>query len=147
MGEVRADTAKATDRGRCGVSLLEIAIALLIIGIMLVIFPNQRKSIERHKGKEAEMSLIAIYNAEKRYKLENARYYACDFNCSVNGTNMIEKELSLVLNEKNFDYTINSDGASGYLALATRKGGDYCDGMSMMVNESSSNVIKGCEAW
>lgn len=137
-----------TKRAVAGFVLLEMIIVIVIVGILAAVaWPNYAKSIEQNKGKSAEINLIAIYNAQKRYKMDNDAYYVCDPNCVQNGVNMINQALNVNINDANFNYTIQSDGVSGYSAVAIRLGGSVCNGMTINITNASSSVNKGCNAW
>ena len=59
-----------------GLSMMEIIIVVVIIGIMAIIFGNagNQSAFERQRGKEAISNLQLIHNAQKRFLLEKGFY-------------------------------------------------------------------------
>jgi prepilin-type N-terminal cleavage/methylation domain-containing protein len=128
-----------------GFTLLEMIIVIIIVGLTstlgLVVFTRE---FERRKGEEAEMNLIVIYNAQKRYKLTHGSYFTCP-GCKADE---IDRGLNIVILSNNFNFTIeeSSANAGGYRASARRKGG-ICGGKNAWVNDTDSTVHKECSQW
>ena len=129
---------------RPSVSLLEILLVLSIIGIVTAFaIPNYHRAIEKSKGRHAEFNLMAIYNAQKRYKLDNNEHYGCDPGCT---NDLILQMLEVDIVDSYFTYGVAKVG-TGFSATATRVGGEFCSGDTMIVNQDGSQPIKGCGVW
>lgn len=62
---------------RCGFSLLEILIVVIIVGaLMCLAFSNFGILVEKIHAKEGDQILYALYAAQKRYATENNNIYA-----------------------------------------------------------------------
>lgn len=128
---------------KSSVSLLEILLVVVIIGIVAAFaMPGYHRAIEKSRGRHAEFNLMVIYNAQKRYKLDNNEYYACAPGCT---NDLILQMLEVDIADPYFTYGITKVG-SGFAATATRVGGD-CDNDTMIVNQGGSQPIKGCSVW
>ncbi|MDD4183016.1 MAG: hypothetical protein PHT53_04275 [Candidatus Omnitrophica bacterium] len=102
--------------------------------------------MEKNKAEAANFNLVSIYNAEKRYKLDNDtnQYFACGSPCNITTLN---NNLSTYINDNNFTYSIVLDAAEGFKATARRAGGNLCDGREMTITGTNSEVTKGCSVW
>jgi type II secretory pathway pseudopilin PulG len=72
---------------RAGVTLLEIIIVFMILGIALAIgFPNYLTSTEQARASNARSNLLAIYSAEQNYNNNNGGYCfgTCDTLAHIN---------------------------------------------------------------
>ncbi len=134
--------------------MMELLIVLVIAGILAALrFSDFGKLNEKNKGVEAEANLYLIYNAQKRYALENdGQYYACDPNPCNNDSN-IYKDLGIEIktDNPNFTYEISyfTSPVTGFSATAKRKaGGGLCDGKIMTIDQAGGEVEKGeCPRW
>jgi len=102
--------------------------------------------MEKNKAEAANFNLISIYNAERRYKLDNQnnQYFACGTTCDMN---VLNNTLSTYISDANFRYGIVLDAAEGFRATATRVGGNLCSGSVMTITGANSEVVKGCPVW
>jgi len=130
-----------------GVTLMELLIVLVIVGILAALrFSDFGKLNEKNKGVEAEANLYMIYNAQKRYALENeGEYYDCISPCDG-----ISDALGIELKADNFNYEINyvTSPITAFTATAARNvTGGLCDGRIMTIDQSGGEVYKGCERW
>lgn len=134
-------------RMKNSVTVIEIIIVVVIIGIISSFaIPSYQNSIERSKAENAEFNLLAIYNAEKRYKLDQGSYYYCTAD-PCNLTNL-KNNLGVDISEPYFDYRITKPaGINSFKAEAIRKPGNLCEGKKMTVTESGSTINKGCQIW
>ena len=129
---------------RSAVSLLEILLVVAIIGIAVAFaIPGYQRAIEKSRGRQAEFNLMSVYNAQKRYKLDNNQYYSCDPVCT---NDLILQTLDVDIADSYFTYNVVIVG-SGFTANAKRVGGEFCNGDTMTVNQDSSQPIKGCIVW
>ncbi|MFA5304702.1 MAG: hypothetical protein WDL99_03470 [Candidatus Omnitrophota bacterium] len=120
---------------------------IIIIAILYSItVPTYGKLMEKNKAEAANFNLISIYNAEKRYKLDNesSQYFTCGAVCDLA---VLNDTLSVYINDNNFTYGVVPDATGGFKATATRVGGNLCNGKTMAVVGTNSEVIKGCQAW
>ncbi|MCQ9204699.1 MAG: prepilin-type N-terminal cleavage/methylation domain-containing protein [Omnitrophica bacterium] len=126
-------------------SLLEIMVVLVIMGIVLSFaVPSYQGSIERSKGKIASLTLVSIYNAQKRHKLDNMGvYYICD-PCSKQS---IKLNLGINIDDKFFDYTITASVTGGFNATATRHDEGLCANEQMFVTEIRGRIGQTCDFW
>jgi len=102
--------------------------------------------MEKNKAEAANFNLISIYNAERRYKLDNQnnQYFACGATCNMN---VLNNTLSTYISDANFRYGIVLDAVEGFRATATRVGGNLCPGSVMTITGTNSEVVKGCPVW
>lgn len=98
---------------------------------------------EKNKGEKANFNLIAIYNAEKRYKLDQGQYYSCGKPCTAVDIN---NNLSITINDPHFDYGIIGN-ATYFEASAIRKQARMCGGKEMTLTNDDSTIAKGCDLW
>jgi len=128
-------------------TLLEIIVVVVIVGVAALIFSaaGLHKQIEKQRGLEAMNNLQLIYNAEKRHLLDKGDYFSCE-GCT---SRELTAALGILVSPNYFTYSIStysSKGGKGFEAVAVRTSG-ICAGKQMSVNQSSSQVIKECEAW
>ncbi len=99
-----------------GVTLLELMIVVVIVGILTAIaFPNYRDFVTRAKRTEAKAILLEIAQNEERFYLQNNRY----------GT-MAELGYAdpLITDTGSYSVTINAPDASNFTAIADYLKGD-----------------------
>ena len=129
-----------------GLSLAELLLVVIIIGILAVMaLPSQGRHIEKNISREAEANLMVIYNAQKRYKLDNDAYYVCTPNCTIDSIN---ENLTLSIADTYFNYSIfpYGDDGSGFIANATRKERE-CRDKVMNITHLGGPVQKECPQW
>lgn len=121
-----------------GVTLIELMIVILVIGIMAAIaVPSYRKYMIRSQRSEAKIALLQLQTAqEKRYLQMNA--YTNDVSGSVSA-NPPGLGLSSVSETQKYDITVSTFAADGqsYTATATPKYGqaDDSDCKNFTINE------------
>ncbi len=98
---------------------------------------------EKNKGENAKFSLIAISNAEKRYKLDKGQYYDCASPCNITKLN---DDLGLLLGDRYFDYSITGN-TTFFEATATRKNEGMCAGGTIKVTSDDNTIVAGCNVW
>lgn len=131
-----------------GLTIMELLIVLVIVGILAALrFSDFGRLNEKNKGVEAEANLYLIYNAQKRYALENKGvYYSCD---PCDKSDIMDK-LEISLDGKNFNYTISSTiSPAAFSATAERLGGGgLCGGKIMTIDQAGGKVEKEeCPQW
>ena len=121
-------------------------VIILIAILYSIAVPTHERLLEKNRAEAANFNLLSIYNAEKRYKLDNAagQYFTCGAACA---SAVIDNNLGVYINDNNFTYGIVPDTTGGFKATATRVGGNLCNGKIMAVVGTNSEVIKGCQAW
>lgn len=128
-------------------TLVEIITAIVIIAILYSIaVPTYEKMMEKNRGEAASFNLTSIYNAEKRYKLDDStnQYFACAAPCDITALN---DALKTYINDNNFSYSIVLDAAEGFKVTARRTGGNLCNAREMTVTGANSEITKGCSVW
>ena len=130
-------------------SLIELIIVLVIIGVVaLFAVSGYQGYIERMRAKNAEANLLAIYDKQKRYKLDNGNYYACATATTSCTLDDINANLNLDLTDSYFSYSIEQVGHSGYRAAARRNANSsLCSGQTMTLTEANSDITKNCNYW
>ena len=133
----------------CGITLLELLVVLVIIGILAALgMPDFGKSSEKNKGIEAEANLQMIYNAQKRYYLENSQYYSCaSVPCDIK---LIDDVLGVNIAGDSFSYEISAAASpiTAFSATAIRSGSDgKCSGQTMSITQEGGQISKGCAVW
>jgi prepilin-type N-terminal cleavage/methylation domain-containing protein len=126
-----------------GFTLLELLIVVVIVGVLASLtISNMRSSVERTRSRSAQFNLQAIYNAEKRYKLRNNKYYV-----GANTQKDINENLQLNIQDSYFTYQITGDGNS-FNATATRfDPASICANKKMRVSDDNSTIVKECNVW
>lgn len=135
-----------------GFTLTELIIVIIIVGILAGFsIPQGAKMLERYRANEAKTNLSNIWDAQRRYHLENRDpsgnpvYFVCTNNPCDLGE--IENALSIIVYREYFNYSIASfDPSQGYTAIATRKSG-ICSGETMIINENGSKILSDCSLW
>lgn len=105
--------------------------------------PNFDKMAEKNKGEAAKFNLVAIYNAEKRHKLDKGQYYSCAAPCSIATLN---SELGILISDHYFDYGVILS-LTGFEATAIRKEKGVCGGKKIKVTNENSAPVKDCSVW
>jgi prepilin-type N-terminal cleavage/methylation domain-containing protein len=134
-----------TDRG---LSMMEILVVVMLVGIIAVIFgvSGNQPVFERQRGLEAVSNLGLIHNAEKRFFLENNRYFFCGPICTAQE---IMRNLTFTIDNNYFNYSIidtSTPAQPGYRAVATRRSGECAD-RTLNITHNSSFIVKGCDQW
>ncbi|MEW6074803.1 MAG: prepilin-type N-terminal cleavage/methylation domain-containing protein [Candidatus Omnitrophota bacterium] len=124
-------------------TLMELAIVIVIIGALAAIgYPGYTKLRETTYQKEAVANIRLISAAERSYGMELATYFTADAVTDINNG------LHLSLNEKNWDYRIQT-GAGTYTVTAVRNctGRPYCACTYTFTQSSSEPTSSGCNAF
>jgi prepilin-type N-terminal cleavage/methylation domain-containing protein len=145
---------------KAGYTLIELLVVFLIVGILVAVgFTGLgQKGREIEMGQACAMNLQAIYNAEKRYYIENANTYMPAL--SANDINVSTAAFSgISIQDGNFTYQIQcadatgapiqcaTAGAIGFTVTATRTGGSYCPGAAMTIDQTGVVNHKACSIW
>ena len=128
-----------------GVTLLELLVVLVVIGVLAALgMPDFGKSSEKNKGVEAQANLQMIYNAQKRYYLENSQYYGCK-PCDGMDTDL---EVSITGDSFSYEISASTSPITAFTATAIRSGsGGKCSGQTMSISQEGEPVSKGCSVW
>jgi type IV pilus assembly protein PilE len=145
---------RARRNGMRGVTLIELMIVILVIGIMSAIaVPSYRKYMIRSQRSEAKIALLQLQTAqEKRYLQQNA--YTSDVTGSVSA-NPPGLGLMNVSETQKYDIAVTAIGADGqsYTATATPKYGqaDDSDCKNFTINErgvrGNSGTLTAEKCW
>jgi type IV pilus assembly protein PilE len=137
-----------------GVTLIELMIVILILGILAAIaVPSYRKYMIRSQRSEAKIALLQLQTAqEKRYLQQNS--YTSDVTGSVAG-NPPGLGLSSVTETQKYDVAVTTISADGqtYTATATPKYGQASDSdcMNFTINErgvrGNSGALAAQQCW
>lgn len=105
-----------------GVTLIEILIVIIIIGILVTLaLPNFGTMRERALDKEAKANLKLIQAAQRIYRMENQSYYpygCATPPCTESDISDINSDLRLFLTENNWDYAMTG---GGFLSVRGRR--------------------------
>jgi Tfp pilus assembly protein PilE len=130
-----------------GLTFIEVLIVAIIIGILAVMFlPNMQDPIERSRSRGAVFNLETIYNAQKRYLLDQRQYFFSSDLESINQNLSVKIEDSDENGIKLFAYNITPWG-SGYIATAVRASGKCKDAKMTIVHNNSTVNKTGCQSW
>lgn len=113
-------------RSRVGMTLTEVMVAVIIIGILASIaLPRYQRAMEATKAKEAVASLEQIRHGEIVYRGDENTYYGPQDDISI-----ITSQLRIFwhIREQDWDYSIDSADKDTFTAIATRIGGLYPNG-------------------
>ena len=104
-----------------GFTLIELLVAVAILGILATVaIPSYVRSLESSKGRESEMALRAILEAERSY------YFDVIPNSYGTVANLIPTYLLVSPDSANWTYGINAPGVApfgAFIATATRQSG------------------------
>ncbi|MDD5136681.1 MAG: prepilin-type N-terminal cleavage/methylation domain-containing protein [Candidatus Omnitrophica bacterium] len=104
-----------------GVTLIEILVVIIIIGVLVALaLPNYGPMKEHSVGKEAQASLKLIAAAEKIYRMEMGFYYP--YGGPSNDTTAINQFLRLSLYDTNWFYNVSATTGT-FNAVAQRRSG------------------------
>lgn len=134
------------------VTLMELLVVIVIIGILTTIaLTNHSAQIEKAIGREGEYNLNLLYNAQKRYRLNNGEYFPNDMFNQVNNIAVINTNLKVMISEKNFNFSISGwtqSNSAQFTVTAIRRGGRLCDGRIMTVTQEGNTVdTSDCLFW
>jgi len=104
-----------------GVSLMELMIVVVIVGILAAIaYPNYRDFAARAKRNEAKAILLEIAQNEERFYLQNSRYGTLtELGYAANTFNTDTDSYSVTVNGAN---AVNFDAQTTYLKGGTEAG-------------------------
>lgn len=137
-------------------TIIELLLVVVIIGILssLAVLDFQ-KTMEKNRAKIAEYNLKSIYDAQKRYKLDNGAYFVCS---NVTGVvkeeeigkalfpNSINADSYRDISDTLFSYDIQSTEDGGYTATAKRRSG-MCLGNVITITDAGGSLDKECPVW
>lgn len=129
------------------VTLLELIVVIIILGILATIpLTNHNRTIEKSIGRDGEFQVQLLYNAQKRFRLNNGFYYGCGGSCNVQDIN---RNLEVLINQKHFSFDIqNNTLGTTFEIIANRIGGNICNGRTIVVTSASNVVVNNCPgAW
>lgn len=107
---------------RRGVTLIELIIVIVVLGVLATFtIPTFTRIRERTYDREAVANLELIHHAQEIFRMETGGYYDAPGSGSTEDIANINENLRLNLNERVWQYWINSiDGGSTYGAYAER---------------------------
>jgi len=116
--------------GKKGITLMEIIVILVIIGISVIIFfPDYTTPTEKARAANVQNNLLAIYSAEQNYRNNNGGY--CSNNSSSLSCNGMSMSAtcggSLALINCNLSLNIQDDGTYTY----------FCGGVTCTAKRTS----------
>lgn len=111
---------------RRGMSLVEMAVVIVIIGILLtLVLPAFNRVGEQARLDAAAQYLRSIWSAERVYWLENRSFTTSLANLDALG--LIDPKI-LAGNDGSFDYSISAADATTFTVTATRSGSTVWSG-------------------
>lgn len=129
------------------VSLVEIILVVVVLVVLAGLgLPSYRKAVEKNRLQNAEFNLTAIYNAQKRYRLDRGSYYYCQGDpCTLDE---LANKLGLQIRDSYFAYSINDPGAGVGFEAVARKSSGLCEGQEIVINQTSSQPQRAaCNYW
>lgn len=116
---------KKESRKRKAVTLIEITVALIIVGIVATLaLPIFTKTVETTRAQEALAALRQIRTAERIYRTRLDFYFPDDADNRESDIGTINNFLRVFLDTKasrNWDYDIDATVADAFTATATRR--------------------------
>lgn len=118
-------------KNRCGFTLIELMIAVAVVGILAAIaVPSYQQYIIRGNRAAAQAQMMDIANREQQYFLAN-RSYADKATLETNGYSL-PNELS---NKYTYDVTVGVDTPPSFLITFTPAGSQVSDGALTLNND------------
>jgi prepilin-type N-terminal cleavage/methylation domain-containing protein len=118
---------------RRGMSLIEIMLVLLIIGVLLAsVAPSFRRSLEQSHADIAAANLRSIWTAERLYWLENRTF--CDSLSTLQSLDLVDA--TIVAAAEPYGYSLSAD-ATTFTAEATRAGSNVWSG-NLAIDETGA---------
>jgi Tfp pilus assembly protein PilE len=106
-------------RGKSGITLVEIMVAVVITAIILGIsFASYKHIVERAKSTEAIVNVDTIRKAEEVHRVQTGSYIAAK------DINQINELFNLVIKPKYYDFRIVLPDEDSYIVIAQRLGED-----------------------
>lgn len=137
-------------------TIIEMLVVVVIIGILSALATlDFQKTIEKNRAKTAEYNLKSIYNAQKRYKLDNGSYFACSNTAGAVKEeeigkalfpNSINSDSFRNISDTLFSYDVQATEEGGYTATATRSSG-MCSGYVITITDAGGEPDKECPVW
>lgn len=120
---------------RCGVTLVELMIVVLILGVLAgIALPTYSRTVERSYRQEAQDVLYAVYQGERSYYLTNNAYYG-----PLTDTSPMSEWRTIYMDNPNLGsvpvaFAVSVVGAT-FTATATRVGG-RCNTRTVTIDQS-----------
>jgi len=121
--------------GRRGVTLVELMIVVLILGVLAgIALPTYSRTVERSYRQEAQDILYAVYQGERSYYLTNNAYYG-----PLTDTSSMSEWRTIYMDNPNLGsipvtVAVSVVGAT-FTATTTRNGG-RCDGRTITIDQN-----------
>ena len=104
-----------------GVTWLEVLVTVAIIGVLLaMLLPKYTGNVEHARANEAFGNLQLILAGQRVYRLKTGYFFPASGTADVTTVNQF---LRLKLEEKNFNYTVDTANGSTFTARAARRSG------------------------
>lgn len=112
-------------RAHLGFTLLELLIALVILGVLLAVaFPSYQSNIRKGRRADAFTALAAVQQAQERHRANNASY-AGNLNSTPDSATL--PNISPTSSNGHYSLVLSAASATGYTATATAAGGQALD--------------------
>lgn len=129
------------------VTLLELIIAIVIIGILVVLaVPLFPKALEFTRSKQAVAALRQIYTAQRIYKIKEGFFYpyCSDGPVSEADPDILEQIFKTPLDRENWSYSIETTSLDDFTATATRTGGSAAyNGRTIVLDDDTGEPESG----
>lgn len=128
---------KPTPRaGQHGFTLLEIVIAIVIVGVLTAVaLPSFQGSIRKSRRAEAFAAISAVQQAQERFRSSNANYG--NLNSPADAATL--PNLLTTTPSGYYVITVSSETATGYTAKATAQGAQAADAGCRMMGVRLAN--------
>lgn len=119
--------------GSGGMSLIELMVVMIIIGIMvMLVYPNYQEHILRSRRNECTTQLLQMTLRQESYRLKHIRYAAAD-------------DLGMPINDY-YTFSVVNSSATSYTLIAQAKGAQTADShcQTLVIDQSMNKTPSHC---
>jgi len=130
-------------------TFIELMVVIIILGVCVTfVMSGHGRLTEKNRGKLAILSIVAIENAQMRYKLDNGAYFYCVSADPATCLGEINTNLGLSIVDPYFDYILEDDGAGSYTVTATRNiSTGHCPSGTITFTGGQATMSTDCDLW
>ena len=130
-------------------TFIELMVVIIILGVCVTAaMSGHGRLTEKNRGKIGILSIVAIENAQMRYKLDNGGYFYCVSADPETCLEEINTNLGLSIVDPYFNYTLVNDGVGSYTVTATRNvSTGHCPDKTITFTGGEAAMQTDCDFW